>query len=112
MPRRDAERLEDALAAARAAIGFAAGLSLTELQADARTLAALKYELLVLGEALGGVSETTRLKATELPWQQIRGLRNVITHEYFRVSPAVLHQIVTVDLPQLLPLLERLQQNV
>lgn len=112
MPRSDRERLEDALAAARAATGFAAGMSLADLQTDARTLAALKYELLVLGEALGSISESTRLKAPALPWQQIRGLRNVITHEYFRVSPAVLYQVVTVDLRTLLPELEALLQNV
>lgn len=64
----------------------------------------------MLGESLGRVSERTRQKAPEFPWAQIRGLRNVITHEYFRVSSSILHQVVTVDLPALVPALEALIQ--
>ena len=111
MPRSDRERLEDALSAARATISFTAGLTLPALQADPKTLAAIKYELLVLGEALGSVSESLRQSAPQLPWPQIRGLRNVVTHEYFRVSPAVLFQVVTADLPILIPQLERLLET-
>lgn len=106
MPRSDSERLEDALAAAQAAVSFAGALTLDELRADHLTLAALKYELLVLGEAVGGLSDSVRQSAPDLPWSQLRGLRNVETHEYFRVSPSILHQVVTVDLPALIPRLD------
>lgn len=112
MPRSDAERVADALQSARLAVDFVAAMSLGDLTADPRTLADLKYELLVLGEALGSVSEKTCLGAAQLPWSQVRGLRNVITHEYFRVSPAILYQVVTADLPELIPALEALLNDL
>ncbi|WP_456830067.1 HepT-like ribonuclease domain-containing protein [Deinococcus sp. UYEF24] len=103
MPRNDRERLEDALEAANNAINFGANLSLEALRADLRTLAAIKYELVVLGEAVAGISQTLTDLAPDLPWKQMRGLRNVITHEYFRVDVSVIHQLVAVDLPALTP---------
>lgn len=112
MPRSDRDRLEDALGAARAAVQFGAGFTPADLQADARTLAALKYKLLVLGEAVTGLSLETTGRAPTLPWAQIRALRNVVAHEYFRVDVNVVHQVVTVDLPALLPELERLLAGV
>lgn len=103
MPRDDRERLEDMLQAMDAAQSFASGLSLEALRADPRTVAALKYELLVLGEAVTGLSDDLKQTFPELPWAQIRALRNVVAHEYFRVDVQVLYTVVTGDLPVLRP---------
>lgn len=108
MRRNDRDRLEDALEAVRAAISFGADFTPDALAADARTLAAIKYELLILGEAVGGLSPVLLSRAPDLPWAQMRALRNVIAHEYFRVDVGVLHQVVTADLPALLPKFTRL----
>lgn len=112
MPRSHRDRLDDALEAARAAVQFGAGFTPEDLQADARTLAALKYELLVLGEAVSGLSLETTGRAPGLPWAQMRALRNVVAHEYFRVDVNVLHRVVTVNLPALLPEFDRLLAEV
>ena len=37
----------------------------------------------------------------------MRGMRNLVVHEYFGVDVAVLWQTVRDDLPALVPLLER-----
>lgn len=111
MPRNDRDRLEDALEAAKNAINFGADMSLDALRADLRTLAAIKYELVVLGEAVTGMSQALTDLAPDLPWRQIRGLRNVITHEYFRVDVGVIHQLVTADLPALTPRFALLLKN-
>lgn len=53
----------------------------------------------ILGEAATHLS--TELKAThpEIPWRQIIGLRNVVSHEYFRVRPELLWEVATRDIP-------------
>lgn len=44
----------------------------------------------------------------ELPWQQMRGLRNRIVHEYFDVNLELAWTIVQDNLPTLLTQLKRL----
>ena len=62
----------------------------------------------MLGEAVGGLSPAVLDRAPGLPWRQMRGLRHLIAHEYFRADTGILHQVVTVDLPTLIPELEAL----
>ncbi|MBI5478190.1 MAG: DUF86 domain-containing protein [Deltaproteobacteria bacterium] len=47
----------------------------------------------------------------DLPWMEMRGLRNLVVHEYFGVDVAILWQTVRDDLPRLVPLLERALQE-
>ena len=82
MRRSGRDPLEDALSAARAAITFGAGFTPQTLAADARTLAAIKYELLVLGEAVAGLSPELLGRVPGVPWAQMRAVRNVVAHEY------------------------------
>lgn len=112
MRRSDRDRLEDALVAAQAAVAFGDGFTPQGLEADARTLAAINYELLVLGEAVAGLSPELLNRAPDLPWAQMRALRKVVAHEYFRVNVGVLHQVVTMDLPALIPEFARLIAEV
>ncbi len=103
MPRGDRERLADALNAARLAVSFAGLLDTEALASDPKTLAAIKYELVILGEAAAGMSEAVIDRAPDLPWGEMRGLRNALAHEYFRIDVAVIHQLVTEELPAPLP---------
>jgi uncharacterized protein with HEPN domain len=43
-------------------------------------------QLEIIGEACNGISEETRKKHSQIEWSQIIGLRNILTHQYFRVD--------------------------
>ena len=45
-------------------------------------------------------------KYAAIPWRRMRGLRNILPHEYFGVDPQIIWQTVTEDLPPLLLLLQ------
>lgn len=62
---------------------------------------ALLYQLMVIGEAVKHLEESTRVAAREVPWEKIAGLRDVIAHEYFRIDLARIREIVDVELPTL-----------
>lgn len=36
----------------------------------------------------------------DVPWAEMRGLRNIVIHEYFGVSLAILWETIQHDLPQ------------
>ena len=78
-------------------------MTLAQLKADSKTASAISYALTVLGEAANGVSQSTQDGAPTIPWKQMRGLRNFVTHEYFRVDLGILHAIVSGDLNHLIP---------
>jgi uncharacterized protein with HEPN domain len=54
------------------------------------------------------VSEPTRDEAPTVPWRGIIGMRNRLVHGYASVDHDIVWDVVTHDLPALLPELERL----
>lgn len=61
----------------------------------------MMMELAVIGEMSVSVSEDMQKKITALPWEQMRGLRNRIVHEYHGLDDKALWQVCTEDLPVL-----------
>jgi uncharacterized protein with HEPN domain len=46
----------------------------------------------------------------DLPWAEMRALRNFLTHEYDRVEANIIWDTIRNDLPPLIPMLENLLQ--
>ena len=44
---------------------------------------AVAYNVMAIGEACSHLPETLKQEIPEIPWNAIRGLRNLLTHEYF-----------------------------
>jgi uncharacterized protein with HEPN domain len=55
----------------------------------------------VIGEAVRTLPEEVRARAPEVPWASIAWLRNVVVHEYFRVAPGVVEDVIDTDLTTL-----------
>jgi len=58
----------------------------------------------IIGEAVNKISATAPefiQRHPELPWAQMRGMRNVAIHEYFHVDLAIVWTTVRDDLPKL-----------
>lgn len=96
MSRGEELRLQDILEAIDTIRGY-----LVEGEFDPRTSDAVLYNLVVIGEAAGLVSEETRAATPEIAWRKVVGLRNLIAHEYYRVDIEVIESIVTEQLAAL-----------
>lgn len=75
---------------------------------DRKTSDAVLYNLVVIGEAAAQISNDTRVRAPEIAWTRVVGLRNLIAHEYFRIDLAVIQSIVVEQLDVLDATAERL----
>jgi uncharacterized protein with HEPN domain len=62
---------------------------------------ALLRNLAVIGEAVRSLPSETRDAMPDVPWASIAGLRNIVVHEYFRVNPDVILDIVDHELADL-----------
>ena len=64
---------------------------------------AILRNLAVIGEAVKALPDDFKRDHAGIPWPSIAGLRTVVVHEYFRVDPDMIRDIVD---NQLAPLLE------
>jgi uncharacterized protein with HEPN domain len=65
----------------------------------------------IIGEATKHIPEEVLKKHPDLPWPEMRGIRNVLIHEYFGVSLPILWETTQINLPPLIPALKRILQN-
>ena len=100
MSRSDAERLEDIRAAISRCIAYRDHLDSSELGSMAYD--AVLRNLAVVGEAVKSLPDDFKQEHADTPWTSIAGLRNVVVHEYFRVNPDMIRDIVDNQLAPLL----------
>ena len=55
------------------------------------------YDLVVIGEAVKTFRDDFKELHPEIPWADIAGMRDILTHEYFRVNSAIIR--ATIDSP-------------
>jgi uncharacterized protein with HEPN domain len=59
---------------------------------------AIIRKLEIVGEAVKRLSESTRARRPEIPWKQIAGMRDRLTHDYFGVDLGLVWRVVERDL--------------
>jgi len=99
------------LDAAREAISFAAGRSRDDLDHDRMLVLEIVKDVEIIGEAAARTTATARAAYPDVPWAQIIAMRNRLIHAYFDVDLQVVWDTVTVDLPQLISVLEPLARG-
>jgi uncharacterized protein with HEPN domain len=58
-------------------------------------------ELEIIGEAAKNIPKSIRGRYTEIPWEDIVGMRNKVIHDYFGVDLEVIWKTLHKDLPPL-----------
>ncbi len=101
------ERFEDILAAIDRCLDYQPYLSDAESRVAAMAFDAVLRNLAVIGEAVRAVPETDLTNYPGVPWASIAGLRNVIVHEYFRIEPELIADILSRELRPLSEALRR-----
>jgi uncharacterized protein with HEPN domain len=101
-------RVQDMMEAITAILEYTQGMDLNQFSAERKTVDAVVRNLIIIGEAAVRVPEELCLKHPEIPWYEMRGMRNFVVHEYFQTSDRVVWDTVQVDLPPLLKMLQKL----
>jgi len=107
MRKDDDVRLRHMLDAAREAMSFVRGRTRTDLHTDRQLVLSLVKEVEIIGEAAYQLSAETRASISEMPWDDIIGMRHRLVHAYFDINLHILWRTVAEDLPALASLLER-----
>jgi uncharacterized protein with HEPN domain len=100
--------------AASDACNFLEGLSKDDFLVDKRTQQAVIMSLIIIGEAATKVMDhydTFVVRHPNLPWRNMRGMRNRIAHGYFDINLDVVWNTVKANLPELLDCLPAARQD-
>lgn len=99
MPSRDWQnRVRDVLAAIAEIREFTNDITFDEFQGDRKTIRAVLYNLAIIGEAFRGIPPELEASHPEIPWDDVRGMRNIVIHEYFQVNLSIIWQTIQEDL--------------
>jgi uncharacterized protein with HEPN domain len=104
----DSTRLRHMRDAAREAIEFSQGKQRADFDRDRQLALAVLKCIEIVGEASAAISAETTSRYPEIPWQQIRGMRNRLVHGYYEVDLDVVWDTVSHNLGPLLAALERI----
>ena len=87
------------------------GWNFQDFVADRRTVDAVIRNLTVIGEAAAHIPDEVCAEHPDIPWTDMRAMRNFVVHEYFGVSDAILWDTVTRNLPPFHEPLERILKS-
>lgn len=105
---RDDAYLLDMLLAARELVHFIEGVSFEEFDTNRLLQHAAVRLIQVVGEAARSISTEFKQAHPEIPWAGIIGMRHRLVHEYFRVAPDKVWEVVQKDIPPLIKMIEPL----
>ena len=100
-------RLRDSLDAARLVAAYVKNFAEADFRANTEKQDAIIRRLEIIGEATAHLSETTRQAIPELPFRKMRGMRNIVAHDYANVDLKIVWDVATVHVPEVCVVLEK-----
>ena len=68
--------------------------------------------ILQIGELVGKLSEAFRVHHAEIPWRQIKAMRNIVAHSYGTVDSETTWEVIQDDIPRLKAFCQHVLENV
>jgi len=97
----DKERLLHILEAINNIEEFTDGISYNSYIDDFKLRLALIKLFEIIGEASNGITEDLQNKFTNVEWSILKGIRNILVHEYFGIDYEVIWDSIKNNIPEL-----------
>ena len=104
-------RIEDILESVSKINHYIGGMNFEKFCPDEKTVDATVRNLTVIGEAARHIPNEVQQRYPRVPWAEMRGMRNIVVHEYFGISLAILWHTITQDLPPVVPMLNKILER-
>lgn len=104
-------RIQDILECISRIDSYTTGMSYQSFRENQMAIDAVVRNLEIIGEAANNVPAEVQQRYSDLPWIEMRGIRNLLIHEYFGVSVEIVWKTVRENLPPVAVRLQELLQN-
>lgn len=101
-------RLADIVEACARIADYIKGLDAAAFEHDPKTQDAVIRQFEIIGEAVKGLPRDLTAQDPSIPWTQIAGFRDVLSHAYFAVDTSVIWDAASQKAPALKISCERL----
>jgi uncharacterized protein with HEPN domain len=105
---RDLSYLTDILESAKTVISYLSNISIEEFYKNGILQDAVIRRIEIIGEASSRVSEVSQKKYPDLPWREMKGMRNLLIHEYDVIDIDEVWNTVKNELPKLIKQIEKI----
>ena len=99
-------RLRDILQAGRLITSYLRDTKEADFLANSEKQDAIIRRIEIIGEATAHLTETTRQVIPELPFRKMRGMRNIVAHNYANVDLKIVWEVGIVHVPEICAVLE------
>ena len=100
-------RLRDILQAARLIASYLKDTTEADFLANSEKQDAVIRRFEIIGEATAHLTEATRRAIPQLPFRKMRGMRNIVAHDYGNVDLKIVWQVGLVQVPEICAILEK-----
>ena len=104
-------RLRDIQEAARFIAFYVNDTTEIAFRADLQKQDAVIRRIEIIGEAAAHLTDTTRQLVPQLPFRKMRGMRNIVAHDYANVDLKIVWEVATVHVPEIYAVLEEFLAN-
>ncbi len=111
MKREYGDYIEDILDAMNKVNKFTENMNFDEFVKDDKTVFAVVRCLEIIGEAVKNIPEEIEKKYPEIPWKNIAGMRNKLSHEYFGVKVEIVWDTVKKEIPEIKPKFQKIMED-
>ena len=101
-------RVSDIIEALENVLDYTTGMTFEQFISDRKTIDAVVRNFIIIGEAATHLPDDIVTKYPDLPWREMRDMRNIVVHEYFGIDNLIVWETVQKNLPPILPLLRDL----
>jgi uncharacterized protein with HEPN domain len=100
-------RLRDVLNAAQLIASYVKDTTETDFAASLQKQDAVIRRIEIIGEAAVHLNDETRRAIPELPFRKMRGMRNIVAHDYANVDLKIVWEVATVHVSEVCAVLEK-----
>ena len=104
---RDKERLVHILTAIDNLLSGSQRYTMEQAEKDSIIFFGFVKQVEIIGEATYKLTNEFRAEHPDTPWDKMEGMRHVLVHGYYLISPQKLWNVIERDLPSLRPQIER-----
>lgn len=101
MPREIRHAIDDILEALNRVDQVSQGKTLADFEASWKLQYLVQRAIEIISEASRAIPDDLKALCPEIPWNSVKGIGNVLRHEYRGISNPLIWRVVTDELPRL-----------
>jgi uncharacterized protein with HEPN domain len=106
LPRKIEQRIDDIIRSCEKILQFTTGMTREQLFQQELVMDAVLRNVEIIGEATKHLPNDVRARMPGIEWKKIAGMRDWISHVYYRVDDEIVWNAVETEVPELLRALQ------